>query len=165
VTRKENASALGGRRAGLGAARGEGFTLWETALVLAVLAVTLILAAPALTDFGEKKAETSASALLSLLREARRLAIERNATVRLQLDPLTGRFRIDTTGVGGVGEAASGTVELPGATTLVTELARLQFLFRPGGAAFADSVLVRSADGALLVTVDSWSGVARAEPR
>ena len=35
--------------------RRRGFTLWETALVLAVLGVTLVLAAPAIVDFGANK--------------------------------------------------------------------------------------------------------------
>lgn len=145
--------------------RRRGFTLWETALVLAVLAVTLVLAAPALGDFGAQKAPTDADALLALLRDSRREAVHINALVALRMDPTTGRYRIDTTGVHGMGRMTEGTLDLGGATTLVTDLARLQFLFQPTGAAFADSVGVRGPSGTVMVTVDPWSGVARADAR
>ncbi len=142
-----------------------GFTLWETALVLAVLAVTLLLAAPAIGDFGAQKQPTDADALLALLRDSRREAVHINALVALRMDPTTGRYRVDTTGVHGMGKMKEGTLELGGATTLVTDLARLQFLFQPTGAAFADSVGVRGPSGTVMVTVDPWSGVARADAR
>ncbi len=64
-----------------------GFTLWETALVLAVLAVTLLLAAPAIGDFGAQKQPTDADALLALLRDSRREAVHINALVALRMDP------------------------------------------------------------------------------
>jgi type II secretory pathway pseudopilin PulG len=142
-----------------------GFTLWETALVLAVLVVTLVLAAPALVGFGADKAPTDADALLALLREARREAVHQNALVAVRLDPASGRYRVDTTGVFGMGTLASGTLELGGATVMVTELPRLQFLFQPTGAAYGDSVGVRGPQGTVMISVDPWSGVARAEPR
>ena len=142
-----------------------GFTLWETALVLAVLSITLLLAAPALGDFGMNKSKSDAEGLLELLRVARREAVETSTMVAVRLDPTTGRFRIDTTGVAGQAAFATGTLDLGGATTLITDLARLQFLFQPTGAAFADSVGVRGPSGTVMVTVDGWSGVAHAVAR
>ena len=145
--------------------RRRGFTLWETALVLAVLTITLVLAAPALTDFGTKKPQSDAGALLALLRDARREAIQTSTTVAVRMDPTTGRFRVDTSGVAGVAAYASGTLDLGGATVLVTDLARLQFLFQPTGTAFADSVGVRGPAGTVMVTVDPWNGMPRADAR
>jgi prepilin-type N-terminal cleavage/methylation domain-containing protein len=142
-----------------------GFTLWETALVLAVLAVTLVLAAPALTDFGQNKAQRDSDALLALLRDARREAVQTNTVVALRLDPVGGHYRMDTTGVVGMGTYAEGTLEMGGATVLVTDLARLQFIFQPTGAAFADTVGLRGPGGSMLVSVDPWTGVARADAR
>lgn len=142
-----------------------GFTLWETALVLSVLVVTLVLAAPALVGFGADKAATDADALLALLRDARRQAVNQSALVAVRLDPTSGRYRVDTTGVYGMGTLTSGTLDLGGATVLLTDLARLQFLFQPTGAAFADSVGVRGPQGTVMITVDPWSGVAHAEQR
>lgn len=142
-----------------------GFTLWETALVLAVLSITLLLAAPALTEFGTNKAKSDAEGLLELLRVARREAISSGTMVAVRLDPTSGRFRIDTSGVAGQAVFATGTLQLGGATTLVTDLARLQFLFQPTGAVFADSVGVRGPSGTVMVLVDGWSGVAHADAR
>ena len=51
------------------------------------------------------------------------------------------------------------------ATVLVTDLARLQFLFQPTGTAFADSVGVRGPAGTVMVTVDPWNGMPRADAR
>ena len=142
-----------------------GFTLWETALVLAVLTVTLVLSAPAIVDFGTVKPESDSESLLNLLRAARREAVQTGTVVAVRLDPTTGRFRVDTTGTTGTGRSSSGTLELGGATVLVTDLARLQFLFQPTGAAFADTVAVRGPRGTVMVSVDAWSGVAHADPR
>ena len=142
-----------------------GFTLWETALVLAVLGVSLLLAAPALVDFGTNKPQSDAEGLLALLRDARREAVQTHTVVAVRLDPTTGRFRMDTTGTVGMGTYTSGTLELGGATVLVTDLPRLQFLFQPTGATFADSVGVRGPNGTVMVTVDPWTGVPRADAR
>ena len=145
-------------------ARG-GFTLWEMALVLAVLGVTLLLAAPALGSFGLKKPRGDAEPLLELLRTARGEAVFASAVVAVRIDPASGTFRMDTTGVNGMGPYASGTIDLGGATVFVTELDRLQFLFQPTGASFSDSVGVRGPGGTQMVKVDTWTGLARAEPR
>lgn len=142
-----------------------GFTLWETALVLAVLGVSLLLAAPALVDFGTTKPASDAEGLLALLRDARREAVQTHTMVAVRLDPVSGRFRVDTTGTVGMGTYASGTLELGGATVLVTDLPRLQFLFQPTGATFGDSVGVRGPGGTVMVSVDPWTGVARADAR
>lgn len=146
-------------------ARRAGFTLWETALVLAVLGVTLVLAAPALVNFGTNQAPSDADALLALLRDARREAVHTGTTVAVRLDPASGVFRIDTTGVTGMGTYAEGAIDLGGATVLETDLRRLQFLFQPTGASFSDSVAVRGPGGTLMVQVDPWTGVAHANPR
>jgi len=145
-------------------ARG-GFTLWEMAIVLAVMAIAAVLVAPAITRLGESPPPRIADAVLALLRDARKAAIDRNATVTLRLDPVSGRYRADTTGVAGTGLLAEGTLALGATETLVTDRARLVYLFRPTGAAFADTVLVRGAGKTVLVSVDPWSGVARTDAR
>ena len=48
---------------------------------------------------------------------------------------------------------------------LVTPLPRLTFVFKPTGAAFADTVVVRGTTSSVLVGVDPWSGVAYAAAR
>lgn len=142
-----------------------GFTLWEMAIVLAVMSVAAVLVAPALVRLGEPAPPRTADVVLSLLRDARKAAIERNATVTLRIDPVSGHYRADSTGVSGTGMLAEGTLALGATETLITDQPRLVFVFRPTGAAFADSVLVRGAGDAALVFVDPWSGVARADAR
>lgn len=148
-----------------GRMRRGGFTLWETALVLAVLAVTLLLTAPAMVHFGAIKAQSDAEPVVDLLRNARHEAIESGTVTTLHLDPASGRWRVDTTGVAGMATLASGAIDLGGSTTLVTDADRLQFVFQPTGAVFADSVGVRGGNGTVMVLVDPWSGVPRVEPR
>lgn len=145
--------------------RRAGYTLWETALVLGILGVAVVLTAPALVNFGQGRVESEAEGLLVVLRNARRAAIETGTVAVLRMDPVSGKFRVDTTGVAGMGTLASGELDLSGATTLLTDQDRLQFLFEPNGASFADSVGVRGPGGTMMVKVDPWTGVPRAEPR
>ncbi len=137
-----------------------GFTLFELAIVLAIMALSASLVVPALSRLGQERPQEAAFGLMALLHDARKAAIDRNALVRLRIDPVTGRYRADTTGVAGTGMLAEGTLLLDATETLVTELPRLQFVFRPTGAAFADSVLVRGQGSTVLVAVEPWSGVA-----
>lgn len=145
--------------------RRQGFTLWETALVLAVLGITLVLAAPALGSFGMLKPQGDADPLLQLLRQARGEAVQSGTLVAVRLDPTSGVFRIDTTGVQGMAPYAEGTIDLGGSSVFVTDLERLQFIFQPTGASFSDSVGVRGSNGTVMVQVDTWTGVAYAFPR
>ena len=142
-----------------------GFTLFEMAIVLAIMALGAALAVPALSRLGTGKAPEAAAGLLAILHDARKSAIDRNVTVSLRIDPLTGRYRADTTGVAGTGKFVEGTMLLDATETLVTEQARLRFFFRPTGAVFADSVLVRGLGTTVLVSVDPWSGLARTDAR
>ena len=152
-----------------GAPRGlarRGFTLWEMALVLLVLGIAAGLAVPAFARLGAEQGSPDATQeLLQLLRSARRAAVAHGVTVTLVVDPGSGRYVADSAGVEGVGALSEGTLALGRAGALQTDLPRLRYAFRATGAALADSVLVRAAAGAALVTVDPWSGEARAEPR
>ena len=142
-----------------------GFTLWEMAIVLAVMALSAVLVAPAFARLGTEQPRAAASALLALLRDARGSAIERNTVVTLRLDPVSGHYRADSSGIRGSGVLAEGTLQLDATETLVTPLPRLQFVFRPTGASLGDTVLVRGGQQSVLVVVDSWSGVARVDAR
>ncbi|MFI5244161.1 MAG: Tfp pilus assembly protein FimT/FimU [Gemmatimonadales bacterium] len=145
--------------------RRRGFTLLEIGLVLAILAIATALVVPAMTRLGSDKPRTSADALLGVLHDARKEAIDRNVIATLLLDPVTGRYQLDTTGLSGSGTRAKGSIELGVNATLGTDLPRLRYIFRPTGAAFADTVLVRGGERAMLVSVDPWSGVAHADAR
>jgi prepilin-type N-terminal cleavage/methylation domain-containing protein len=139
-----------------------GFTLWEIATVMLIVAITASLAAPAFVQFGATRAPTSSDALIKLLHDTRSIAIEHSVEARLVIDPKTGHYRVDTSSSFGAGRVAEDSLRLAANEGLVTDLPRLRFVFRPTGAAFGDSVTVRGSDSTRLVTVDTWSGVAHA---
>jgi prepilin-type N-terminal cleavage/methylation domain-containing protein len=146
--------------------RRRGFTLWEMAIVLLLLAVTAGIALPAFTRLGERDDTHPADALTQLLRNARRMAVERGTNVRVVLDPESGHFRVDTLGVAGAGVIAEDTLALSTTgTRLEADAPRVRYLFRATGAAIADSIIVRGAGKAVVVLVDPWSGAPRAEAR
>lgn len=147
------------------ARRRSGFTLLEMGIVLAVMAVSAMLVVPALSRMGEGKPPAIGEDVVKLLSDARKIAVERNETVTLRLDPVSGRYRADTVGVGGSGELGEGTMRLGAQETLVTDAPRLVYVFHPTGSAYADTVLVRGAGASALVSVDKWNGVAYASPR
>jgi len=140
-----------------------GYTLWELTMVLLVLAIAATIAVPAFTSFGRDPAPTGADAMLGLLKDARKAAIDFNANVTLRIDPATLRYELDTSSVSGYGVLAAGTLDLGLSRTLVTDLPRLQYVFRPTGAAFCDTVVVRGGPLPQTIRVDPWSGVARAD--
>jgi hypothetical protein len=128
-------------------------------MVLLVLSIAATLAAPAFARLGSERPPAAADALLGLLHDARTAAIDHNATVTLRIDPKTLVYEVDTSTAVGSGILANGRLELAFGETFETGLPRLQYVFKPTGAAFADTVRVHGA----LVSVDAWSGVARVD--
>jgi prepilin-type N-terminal cleavage/methylation domain-containing protein len=139
-----------------------GFTLWEIATVMLIIAITASLAAPAFVQFGAARDPSSSDALIKLLHDTRALAIEHSVEARLVIDPKTGHYRVDTSSSFGAGRVAEDSLRLAANEGLVTDLPRLRFVFRPTGAAFGDSVTVRGSDSTRMISVDTWSGVAHA---
>jgi prepilin-type N-terminal cleavage/methylation domain-containing protein len=135
-----------------------GFTLWEMSIVLAISAVAAMLVIPAWSNLGENQAAEAGSVITGLLRDARRVAISNRQTVAVRIDPQTGLYRVDTTGVAGTGLYAEGTLSVNAWETLVTDLTRLTYVFRPSGAAWGDSVVIRGSEATLVVHVNPWSG-------
>jgi hypothetical protein len=60
---------------------------------------------------------------------------------------------------------AQGTLDLGMAASIKTDQPRLQFVFEPTGAAFADTAVINGGQIPLILRVDPWSGVARADSR
>lgn len=141
-----------------------GYTLVEMAVVLAVMAIASGLVAPALVNFGRIPPRRTADALLSLLAATRRLAIDHNVTATLVLDPKSGDYRVDSTGIFGSGLVVQSQIDLLGMESMATDLPRLNYSFQPTGAALGDTVRVRGADSSVVIVLDPWSGVAYAGP-
>jgi prepilin-type N-terminal cleavage/methylation domain-containing protein len=136
-----------------------GFTLWEMAIVLAIMSVGAAIVIPRLTEFGQTPPPVPGDLVTSVLRDARRAAIARSMTVTIRIDPKSGQYRADTTGIAGTGTLAEGTLDVSMWESLDTDRSRLTFVFRPSGAAFGDTVRVRGSTGTVMVSVDPWSGM------
>lgn len=140
-----------------------GFTLWELTMVLLVLSIAATLSVPAFARLGSERPPGAADALLGLLHDARKASIDHNATVTLRIDPKTLAYQADTSTAAGFGTLAAGTLDLSFGETFETELPRLQYVFKPTGATFADTVRIRGSSVPLLIRVDPWSGVAHVD--
>ena len=136
-----------------------GFTLWEMTIVFALVAISVAIVIPSWTEDAPPPPPLPGDALVTLLRDARRVAMERSQTVAVRIDPASGYYQVDTTGAMGTGFLVDGTLSIGSSEALVTDRPRLQYLFRPSGAALADTVLVRG-EYSVLVAVDAWSGQA-----
>lgn len=145
--------------------RRRGFTLWEMTMVFAVMAITALIVVPQWLRLGATESRGVADDVLALLRDARRLAIMSNQLVTVRMDPVSGTFRVDTTGVNGSGIHSSGQLNLGALESIESSQPRLQFGFRPTGATIGDTLIVRGADRAVLIAVDPWNGEAAAHAR
>ncbi len=142
-----------------------GFTLWEMTIVFAIMAVTALIVAPQWMRLGDAPAAATGQPILDALRDARRLAITAHQVVALRIDPASGRYRVDTSGVSGTGLYVEGSLELGALESMESDRPRVQYIFRPTGATYGDTVIVRSANGSVLIAVDPWSGVATSYAR
>ena len=147
------------------ARRRSGFTLWEIATVLLIVAVVSALTAPAFARLGDERDQTSTDVLVKLLRDTRSLAIEHSVEATLLIDPKSGHYRVDSTSSFGSGPVAEDTLHFAATEGLESPLPRLRYVFRPTGAAFGDSVVVRGGDTTRVIMIDTWSGVPHAIAR
>ncbi len=130
-------------------------------MVFAVLAVTALFVIPQWMRANDEAPRDATTALVTLLRDARRVAIEARQRVNVYVDPasgvfpvltLTGRAGMELAGRRHAGAGALGERGRP-STGCSTSSSLL-------GAAFGDTVVVRGTQGAALVAVDPWSGTA-----
>ena len=142
-----------------------GFTLWEIATVLLIIAIVASLTAPAFVKLGDERDKTSEDILVKLLRDTRTLAIEHAVEATLLIDPENGHYRVDTTSSFGSGRVVEDTLHFAAADKLESSLPRLRYVFRPTGAAFGDSVIVRGSDSTRVLIMDPWSGMPHAIAR
>jgi len=142
-----------------------GFTLIEMVVVMVIITIVATLVAPSFGGLGLYKQQTTTTVILGLFHDARQFAITHGTTVTLELDPATGRFRADTTGVGGTGYVIQDSLSLGATEGLETTQPRLRYVFFPSGAAYGDSMTIRGSDSTRAVFIDHWSGNAYTVPR
>lgn len=141
-----------------------GFTLLELSVVVALVAIAALLVTPQWWPADAEPADV-AETLRTQLEEARAQARRARQLVTVRLDATLGRLTIDTSGT--AGGARWRDLPLPEASrgTFEPSDARATFVFRPTGAAFGDSVRVRTPGGAVWLSVDPWSGEVRVATR
>jgi prepilin-type N-terminal cleavage/methylation domain-containing protein len=137
-----------------------GFTLIELSIVMAIMAIAAAVVIPQLigADFGNHQAALPGDQLMVLMRDSRKMAIQFQQTVTVRLDPQSGLYQVDTSGGNGTGMWNTGTLPMSAFESMSTDLQRLSFVFRPNGAAYGDSVIVRGGAGSAMITVDPWGG-------
>lgn len=141
-----------------------GFTLIEVVVVLVLLGLVAGVTAPAFRDSASTGAGGQvAREVVSLLERARTTALERGTAVRVVLDPVTGGYTVAADSAGGVVPVREGRVTLPAGVTLVTATLRYTASFGATAVAGADTLRIRGTDGETRLTVNRWTGTARAE--
>jgi hypothetical protein len=130
-----------------------------------IVAVVATLTAPAFVSLGQDRPQTSEDVMVKLLRDTRKLAIERAVEATLIIDPESGHYRVDTTSSFGTGKVIEDTLRFAAAEGLESNLPRIRYVFRPTGAAFGDSVMLRGADSTRVLFIDTWSGMTHAIAR
>ena len=152
-----------------------GFSLVEMIVVMGILALAAAVAAPAFRDWVREDDLTVAKRRVeALFRLARDSAIRGGTPVTVVIDSVTSLVWLDAPRLGiedsvdggkhssdppGPAAVAGGaSLELPGTVRLELSAARARFTFAPGGAAFADSLVLRTPLAKRLVTLDPWTG-------
>lgn len=134
-----------------------GFTLIELSVVLAIVAITALLVTP--MWWPDEASEPDAAAeLASVLEAARDQARRARQVVTVRIDGALGALTIDTSG--SAGRDRWRDASLPDATrgTLEPLETRATFVFRPSGATEGDTLRVRTPNGVVRLSVDTWSG-------
>lgn len=138
-----------------------GFTLLETAIVLAVTAIGALLVLPLWPSASGRDSLSDAApgdALVAALSSARTQAIRARQITIVRMDPFRQHLRIDTMGPDGRGVWRDTVLPLAPDELLVTADTAALILFRPTGAAESRPMALRHASGWITVRVDAWNG-------
>jgi prepilin-type N-terminal cleavage/methylation domain-containing protein len=154
--------------------RRAGFTLVEVFVVLIILGAMAAVAAPAFRAPPDDDDLTYATKYIeALLQVARDSAVRSSSPVTLVIDSTTARAWLVGTFQQGVerderavihasdlvaGLELGTPLDLPPGVRIQLSKQRARFTFGPGGAAFADSIELRSVLGNRLITIDPWTG-------
>jgi prepilin-type N-terminal cleavage/methylation domain-containing protein len=143
-----------------------GFTLIEMILVLIIVGVVFAMVVPAMGSIGRDPEEDKPwREIAELLRSSRHMALENAVTVRLVMDPVSGLFRVDSSGARGAGLVEEGQLDVGLNMSIYADSTRARFAFRPDGSAFSDSLIIRSSGFETKLYIDPFSGEVKIEER
>ena len=139
-----------------------GVTLVEMMVVLAIIGIVAAASAPALRSSGPRRdaLDEGRAALGRLLTDARRRAIASAATVRLTMEPATGRYWLVTTSSDSAmnSPSSSAILALPTGVSLAATTPRVHFAFDATGSAAGEMITVRAGARVRSIAVDPWTG-------
>lgn len=142
----------------------EGFTLVEMLIVIVILAVVSAVTVPAFRSNPDDEITTSANVLTTLMQRSRQTAVERGQTVKLVVDAQNVRYWATLLSTGQPDSLLSyGSLELASGATIKSDESRPSYVFAPSGAASGGPLEVRLDSRAAVITLNQWTGDARAE--
>ena len=141
-----------------------GFTLVEMLIVIVILAIVSAVTVPAMRSSPDDELTTSASVVTNIMQRSRQTAIERGQTVALVVDAENARYWATIQSTGQPDSVVSyGPIELSSGATIMAAEPRSRYFFAPSGAATGGPIEVRMHARAALITLNQWTGDARAE--
>jgi len=141
-----------------------GFTLVEMLIVIVILAVVSAVTVPALRSTPEDELTVSADVVTNLMQRSRQTAVERGQTVALVVDAENARYWVMIQSAGSADSVVSyGAIDLSRGATLESDMPRSRYVFAPSGAATGTPLVVRLDSRAAVITLNQWTGDARAE--
>jgi prepilin-type N-terminal cleavage/methylation domain-containing protein len=135
-----------------------GYTLIEIVVVLSIVAVVTAMVVPSMLSRTPAPELRSADDVASLLRGARRAALEQAVTVTVTLAPAARTYLVETETGDSSSVLAQGALALAPGVRLASDRPATRFLFDRLGGADPDSVAVIGAEGSAMVLVDRWTG-------
>jgi prepilin-type N-terminal cleavage/methylation domain-containing protein len=136
-----------------------GFTLFEALVVLAILGLTASAVAPALTSRSvEEEPARSAGAIVKLLRDSRRVALDHGDPVAVTIFPENGWYEVELRRRGETEVLARGGLPLKPLVRLESDSARAGYTFSATGVAVGRALRVRQGSRIAVVTVEPWTG-------
>jgi prepilin-type N-terminal cleavage/methylation domain-containing protein len=143
-----------------------GFTLVEMLTVILILGIVAAVAVPVLRPPRERSAGAAAQALRALYADARMSAASKGWPTTVVVETATDSFAVYAEPEPGLRKVLKmGALPLPADGSILgghDGLARATF--HPGGRARADRVILTAGEVRHEVTVDPWTGAARAAP-